>query len=85
MKRRSLLKKILAAGIVAGSIASYPLLIEPNIIVKSEVHIKIEGIEKSIINIVHITDLHLKSYGLREKEAIKLINSTSQNIFYSLI
>ncbi|MEM2154651.1 MAG: hypothetical protein QXY76_07035 [Nitrososphaeria archaeon] len=36
----------MVAGIVAGSIASYPLLIEPNIIVKSEVHIKIEGIEK---------------------------------------
>lgn len=79
VERRSFLKKFIVAGIVVGSAASYPLLIEPNIILESEVSVKIEGF-KNPVTIVHVTDLHLKSYSLRESEAVRQINSIRKDI-----
>ncbi len=79
MDRRSFLKKILVAGIFTGSMSSYPFLIESNMILKSEISVKIGGI-KDHITIVHITDLHLKGYGLREKAAVKQINGIKKDL-----
>ncbi|MCX8188226.1 MAG: metallophosphoesterase [Nitrososphaeria archaeon] len=79
MDKRNFLKKVAVAGIILGSTLSYPFLIEPNMILKSEVSVKINNI-KDCITIVHITDLHLKEFSLREKEAIKRINSIKKDL-----
>lgn len=79
MNRREFIKVALASCILAGGAGSYPFLIEPNIVFKTELNVKARNI-KSEFTIAHITDLHIKSYGFREIQAVNIAKNVEPDI-----
>ncbi|HDL50467.1 MAG TPA: hypothetical protein ENG37_00470, partial [Firmicutes bacterium] len=70
--------------ILVSLILVYIFIIEPNIIIVTRITIESEKISKDVeeIKILEISDLHIKNFGVREREVLFLIRAIKPDVIF---